>query len=595
LIARRAFRLAPILLVVFLADAHAQTRYTLDLAQRAQHLVHVTMSIPGGPDERSVQLPVWNALYQVRDFSQYVRDVIAKDTSGTVLPIHATDKTTWRIANAARGATIEYDFLAELPPPFGIEVTDQHAFFNFAEILMYEVGARDRAVEVRIVNAAPGWELASALLPNSTDPRATLRAENYDRLVDSPVELGVFQQYSFRDDYAAYSVVVDGNPADYDSGLILDQLKKITHFETSWMDGRPFDHYLFIYHFPRGPAGGGMEHAYSTAISVSSERIARDPLAVADVSAHEFFHLWNVKRIRPQCLEPIDYTKEQYCTALWFSEGVTSTVGQYTLLRTRLIEEPQFLRGLADEIQDLQSRPAHRTQSVEESSLETWYDKYPAYGLPVRSISYYNKGYIDGVLLDLAILDATSGRKSLRDVFLYLNDRYAKQHRFFADSGGVREAVEAVSGRDFRDFFARYVAGTDEIPYDNFFRTVGLQLEVKPRLVGDAGLEAPRAFNAPRVVASVIPGSPAQAAGVRVGDVVVSVNGKPVTGSLDALFASMKPGSEVRLQLSTRGSTHEVTFKLGSREVREYALVEVPHATDEQRARRKLWLYGDTH
>ena len=139
---------------------------------------------------------------------------------------------------------------------------------------------------------------------------------------------------------------------------------------------RPYDEYTFLYHLPQGPGGGGMEHAYGTAIEVSANRLRESLLPLASVSAHEFFHLWNVKRIRPQSLEPIDYQRENDTRALWFSEGVTSTVADMLLVRAGLIDERAYLQGVSDEITELQRRPAHRWQSAEESSLDAWFEGY---------------------------------------------------------------------------------------------------------------------------------------------------------------------------------------------------------------------------
>ena len=154
-----------------------------------------------------------------------------------------------------------------------------------------------------------------------------------------------------------------------------------------------------------------MEHAYSTAIDISANRLAENPQSLGDLTAHEFFHLWNVKRIRPQSLEPVDYTKENYTRALWFSEGVTTTAGNIIRARAGLLDDARNLKGLADEIAELQRRPAHLTQSVEESSLDAWLEKYDYYRLPARSISYYNKGYLLGVLLDLQVREASPRRR----------------------------------------------------------------------------------------------------------------------------------------------------------------------------------------
>ena len=183
-----------------------------------------------------------------------------------------------------------------------------------------------------------------------------------------------------------------------------------------------------------------------------------------------------MKRIRPQSLEPIDYQHENDTRALWFSEGVTSTVANMLLVRAGLIDEKSYLRALSDEITELQRRPAHRWQSAEESSLDAWFEGIAYYRSPERSISYYNKGEILGVLLDLRIRQMTHGEKSLRDLLQWMNEHYAKQHRFFPDSQGVEQAAEAVTGQSFAEFFRDYVSGVKEIPYDDFFQFVGLHV-----------------------------------------------------------------------------------------------------------------------
>src|SRR5262249_45595695 len=167
-------------------------------------------------------------------------------------------------------------------------------------------------------------------------------------------------------------------------------------------------------------------------------------------------------------LEPVDYTHENYTDALWFSEGVTNTVQDYILLRTGLLNEDLYLRRLVDAIATLQMRSAHRTQSAEASSLEAWLEKYSYYRLPPRSISYYNKGQILGVMLDLEMREQSHNTASLRDLFQWLNANYAQKGLFFADSDGIRQAAETLARADFRNFFDQYVAGTAEIPWDDF-------------------------------------------------------------------------------------------------------------------------------
>ena len=336
-----------------------------------------------------------------------------------------------------------------------------------------------------------------------------------------------------------------------------------------------------------------MEHANAAAIEMSAEGAKSDPVTLASLTAHEFFHLWNVKRIRPQSLEPIDYTREQYSPSLWFSEGVTSTVADYILLRTNLLDEARWLRYLEHEIGVFERRPAHLSQSVEDSSVNTWLEKYPAYGLPQRSISYYNKGELIGVLLDLAVRDATQGHKSLRDVFRWMNRNYAQKHKFFADTAGVRQAVEAVTGKDFKEFFSACVAGAVPLPYNEYLKTVGLELKPRKALAPYAGFVAVRNFDAPAVVAAVDETSEALRQGLAIGDVILLVNGKPLAGSMEDRLAAMRVGESVKLRVAGRGGQRDLKFKLGGREQEEFAIVSAPTLTSDQRARRAAWLTAD--
>jgi predicted metalloprotease with PDZ domain len=315
------------------------------------------------------------------------------------------------------------------------------------------------------------------------------------------------------------------------------------------------------------------------------------------VSAHEFFHAWNVKRIRPQALEPVDYTKEMYTRALWFAEGVTSTYGSYTLERSGLWTKDQFYADLAAQIGELDSRPAHRWQSVEESSLDAWLEGYDEYRRPERSISYYNKGQIAGDMLDLAIRDATDNHKSLDDVLRRMNEIYAKQGRFYDDSQGVQTTAEEVAGTNFRDFFRSYVAGTADIPYDKFFSVAGLELKVERRAAPDLGFWASGhslGSSAQVLVTQVAPGSTAEAAGLKKGDALLALNGRPLPRYLPAWLREQKPGETITLRVRRDGSDLDLTFTLTAIDLNKFTLVEIPGATEKQKRIREGWLKGRT-
>ena len=569
----------------------APIQYTIALADLLAHKVHVTINLAPGAAERDLQLPVWNALYQVRDFSQYVNWVHARNSAGTPLPVRLLDKSRWRVGDAANGADVEYEILAMLPGPYGTELTSTHAFFNLAEILMYPVDARSAPVQVRFHAVPPNWKIATTL---EKSPSGDFIAPNYDLLVDSPVEISAFEEEDFDEGGAHYRIVVDADRGDYDLGKLVPVTKKIVAAETAWMNDRPFRTYLFLCHFPRDSGGGGMEHAYSTAIEVNAQVLTDNPLAFADVTAHEFFHLWNVKRIRPQSLEPVDYTKENYTSALWFSEGVTNTVEDYILLRAGLLDENQFLHRLAGQIEELEDRPAHLSQSAEESSLDAWLEKYQQYWTPQRSISYYNKGDLLGVMLDLAVRDASNDKASLREIFQWMNRNYAQMGKFFPDSDGVRQAAEAVSHADLKLFFTKYVAGTEQIDWGDIFKSVGLHLLRQPETVADLGFSATRTFGSQPVVMDVRAGSEAARAGLVEGDVILEINNRIASSDFQEKLGQLHPGDTIRLKVQSSGRERTLQWKLGSHEEIEFELKDVDNVTPQQKAHRAAWLKGES-
>ena len=594
----RRFTQASLASILLLGSALAQKsvptsapiRYTVSLTHASDHLVAVEVSLPDGPNERVLQLPVWNGLYQVRDFSQYINRVSAKDLQGRALATHKIDKTTWHIAGATHGATVSYEMFANNPGPFGAQLSSAHAFFNLAEILMYSPDQRNTPVEVSFLGIPANWRVATSLAQLSP---AAFKAATYDDLVDAPVEIGTFEATSFDVAGTRFQVVVDADPSDYNLPNIVSTLKSIVIAATGWMNDRPMDHYVFLYHFPRGPAGGGMEHAYSTAIDISARNLAENPRSLGDVTAHEFFHLWNVKRIRPQSLEPIDYSKENYTTALWFSEGFTSTAGNYISLRAGLLDERGFLDALGEEITRFERRPAHLVQSAEESSLDAWLEKYEYYRFPQRSVSYYNQGYLLGVMLDLAIREASQGSASLRDLFQWLNEHYAKHHRFFPDTAGVRDAADTVAHANLDWFFQNYISGVNRIPYDDYLKTVGLHTVSNTSLVADPGFSIRRSAGR-IVVATITSASAAQNAGLKVGDEIVALNNQPIAADNDDPLSDLRLGESVHLQVRDNGTEKNLTFAVGRREELVFQIKDMDNVTPAQRARRVAWLAGES-
>jgi len=573
------------------------TQYFVSLADYSQHLAHVSIRLPATTGAVILDMPVWNALYQVRDFAANVQNVRALDANNQPGAVENVKTSEWQVSAPTACVVVQYDIHLDNPGPFGAQLNQEHAFFNWAIVLMYSPATRAKEITVQLTDVPVAWGMRDTHVLGSASPgeveKVVGSAHSYDDLVDSPVEIGVFQQYDFQQDGATYHIVVHANPSDYDATRLEEELRRVTHAGVDWMGDIPFKEYTFIYHFPHGHGAGGMEHAYGTAIDLNAERLKSDLRPVISVSAHEFFHLWNVKRIRPQSLEPIDYQHAMDTRALWFSEGVTSTVGDMLLARADISSSNQYIERVASEIDELQSRPAHRWQSAEDSGLDAWFEANSFYRTPQRSISYYNKGEVLGVLLDLRIRQATGGTKSLRDLFHWMNEHYAKKGVFFPDSEGVQHAAEEVTGQSFADFFRNCVAGTRELPYNDSLDFVGLQVAETTVQIITPGFETTGFLGAPPEVTAINSGSDAERAGLLIGDRILAVNGKPAVAPIENQLARMREGSTVKFRIANQYGLHDIKVKLTTRPRSEYVLQDMPSVTHEQRTHREAWIHGD--
>jgi predicted metalloprotease with PDZ domain len=568
----------------------AGIRYEVSLAHPEHHLFRVTMLIPDVPGEVTVQMPAWNALYQIRDFSSHLQDVEAF-VGAEKVPILRIDKLTWRIT-ATGTVRVQYASFWDEPGPFSTQLNAEHAFINPAMILMYVAGSQQEKVTLNFGDFPHAWRAESSLLEGCKivfdQPLCREEAANYVELVDSPIEIGNFDEFDLSEVSPRITVAVHGD--NWQKKKIEELLTGICQYEIKLMEGAPFEHYTFILHIGKGAsgAGGGMEHANSTAISVPSDEF------LAAVGAHEFFHLWNVKRIRPASLEPVDYTKEQYSRALWFSEGVTSTYGSYTLVRIGIWSKQQFYGDLGQQITEIEARPANRWQSAEESSLDAWLEKYAIYNQPDRSVSYYTKGQILGVLLDILIRDRSDNRKNLDDVLRELNRNFAKQGKFYRESDDIRIAAEKVAGGIFEDFFRQYVAGTVALPYENILDLAGLKLRKTQHKRVALGFEASREAGTELLVRSVEAASSAAKVGLRAGDVIVKWNNGTLPRRPERWVAEQNPGTVLRLTVRREEKEVTLEFRLGETTETYFQVEENPRASENARRIRDGLLRGET-
>ena len=579
----------------FACPAQATIDYKVSLSHPERHIFGVTMRIPKVRDQVILQMPVWNALYQIRDFSSHIMQFTAKDEEGRPLPLRKLDKQTWSVSGNG-SVTVSYPIFWDEPGPFNSQLNLDHAFLNFGMLLLYVPDRRTEDTKVAFDDLPDGWRVAAELevAGTATDHHSgAYVASSYDALIDAPVEIGRFDEFRIEAGGRPIRIVIHGDAGDH--SRLVESLKRIVDYEVSLMGGAPFREYLFLFHVGNNFGGGGMEHMNCTAISADT------PAQLPSYSAHEFFHAWNVKRIRPQSLEPVDYTKEMWTRSLWFAEGVTNTYGSYALMRTGLWSAQQFYGNLADEIRELQSRPAHRWQSVEQSSLDAWYEKYPLYTRPEESVSYYNKGQIVGVLLDILIRDRTDNRASLDDVLRALNEEYAKAGRFYDESEGLRAVIEGVirkkapfADSDLSDFFRRYISGSDEIPYPDFLARAGWALRDMSQRRATLGFSINRDSGAPTSIASVDRESGASEAGLKEGDVPIALNGESFPRAPERWLRDHQPEERVTIKVRRGGEERDFSFPLGRQTDAAYQIAEIPSATERQRRIRDGILRGVT-
>jgi predicted metalloprotease with PDZ domain len=583
-----------LILITFVAFLAAPTRatigYEISLNKTVEHLFEVTIYVDDVRDELRLQMPAWNALYQIRDFSSRIRRVEAFSGSRP-LEIEKLDKLTWRV-RGEKTVTIRYEIYWDSPGPFASQLNEEHAFINPALVLMYLPERRSEAVGVTLRDLASGWQVATTLpaLVEGKQPSGThaFLAANYDALADGPIEVGTFKLFQIGGVQPRIEVAIHGD--GWKQSDVESLLRKICKYEIDLIGRAPFDRYLFIYHIGKAAqgAGGGMEHADGTAINISSEQ------QIAGVSAHEFFHLWNVKRIRPSSLEPVDYTREQYSRALWFAEGVTSTYGSFTLVRAGIWSKQEFYADLARQINELESRAANRWQSAEQSSLDTWLDKYDYYNGPEFSVSYYTKGQVLGELLDILIRDRTENAKSLDDVLRKMNVEFAEKRKLYRDSLDVRLTAEEIAGGSFDEFFRKYVASAEALPYGSMLAKAGLLLRTQEIVRAELGFSAERDSDGQSMVRSVESGSTADRAGLRVGDEISQWNGENIPRRIEYWLRSRKPGDTLKLHILRGGESAYISFALGGKTVSVFAIAEDLQASPKAREIREGILHGKT-
>ncbi len=591
--------------------------YTVSMPRPDTHLLEVEIRVAqrdggtGSPNETDLVMPVWTpGSYLIREYERHVQNFAAANSAGRALQWNKLNKNTWHVqTNGAREWRATYRVYANELTVRTNELNDRHAFWNNAALLMYPDGFLRAPATLRIM-PPNNWQIATGL-PAIANSQNTFRAENFDVLYDSPVEVGTFQTLRFEARGIPHRIVIDGE-GNYDAERMRTDVQKIIEAAANLMGELPYRDYTFILHV-RSTGGGGLEHLNSTALIFrrSGFRPESGYQNFLRLVAHEYFHLWNVKRIRPDALGPFDYTKENYTKLLWVAEGLTSYYENILPRRAGLISDKETLRNLAATIQSVQNTPGRLLMSAEESSFDAWVKYYRPDENSINSqISYYDKGQILGLLLDLQIRQLSGGAHSLDDVMRYLYTEFFKKNRNYTPEDFQR-ACELQAGRSLDDFFRRYVRGREELDYNDALAGVGLRL-ITASKAGD-GTAAPREdaylganFNQEGerlLIKNVLSGAPAYDQGLNAGDQIVALDGMRIASIngadgritsaeevLKARLADKRPGDTVRLTIFRADDLHAFDIKLGGRANVEYRIVPVEAATAEQTRKYQSWL-----
>lgn len=572
-------------------------RYTLGWENPASQLyrVRVTAAASGGPVVFS--LPAWRpGRYIVQNYSANVQEVRAEDETGRPLDVEWIDLDSWRVdPDGAKTVTLSYGWYAATFDAGSSLLKPDLAYFNPVTLFPWVEGRKDHPVSLTL-EVPEDWPIATQLA--RTDRHGVFTAPDYDALVDAPtIASPELVRWTFTHDDVPYYVVFRPAPElgdDLTKAKVLADMERLVAEETSMFFGAPFEEYWFLYQLVPYRFGHAVEHTASSSYVLTDDILSSraNYQGFLAVTAHEFFHAWNVKRLRPAAMWPYDYAEPQLTHLHWFTEGVTSYYENLSLVRAGLISRDDYWGALSRGIQSLQQSPGRLVTSAALSSWTSWLTGYGA-GNPGQSISFYTKGALLGLLLDLRIRDATDGAKSLDDVMRTLYTRYYRQGKGMPEDAVERTSSE-IAGEDLAGFFDRYVSGTEELPYAKELAVVGLsarEVEDPDRPAATLGIGF-RSQDGRVLVNGVLPDSPALAAGLMKDDVLVSIGGREVASPADlrAALSAHAPGDTIAMRVERGGRPLEKPVVLGGGGNLVWRVSPVESPTARQVRLRDEWL-----
>lgn len=505
--------------------------YRIDVADVHAHLYRVTLTVPQPAAEQVLSLPVWiPGSYMVREFGRHLSQLQARQ-GRTPVALQQRDKTSWIARPAGRGAlTVSYLVYAFDTSVRTAFLNAWRGFFNNTSLCLRVEGRETEPHRIELGTLPRGWEVATAMEP---DGARAWRAADYDELVDHPFELGSFWRGRFELAGVPHEFVVAGAWPGFDGDRLLADTRRICEAQIQFWHGPkgrpPYPRYVFMLNVVE-EGYGGLEHRASTALIANRRDLPRPGVAAASdgyvtllgLISHEFFHTWNVKRLRPAEFAQFDYTRENYTQLLWFFEGFTSYYDDQFLLRTGLIDAPRYLKLVGKTINGVLAAPGRQVQSVAQSSFDAWVKYYRAdENTPNATVSYYTKGSLVAMALDLTL--RAERRGTLDDVMRAL---WAASRGGPIDEAAIAAALRQVGRRSYEPELAAWVHGTDDLPLPALLAKAGVAVKAEPGgWSAGLGLRLSEGAVSGVQVRQVLRGSVAEKAGVSAGDEVLAVDG----------------------------------------------------------------------
>lgn len=568
--------------------------YHISFVEPQAHYAEIAVHIKGFSGEYiDLKMPVWTpGSYLIREYSRHVEGFHVVSNSNQLIPHRKTAKNTWRIDHHGQDSTVHYrlyGFETSVRTNF---IDDAHAFLSSAATFMYIDDYLHHPVTVHI-DLPDYWSHISTGLAKTSEPNVFF-ADNFDILFDSPIEIGNQDVWTFEAAGVPHEFAMVGG-GTYDKDKLSEDITKIIEEETKLWGSNPNDRYVFITHNYQN-AAGGLEHLNSTVLAASRNSYNK-PTSYRNflgLVAHEYFHLWNVKRLRPKPLGPFDYEAENYTSMLWIMEGFTSYYDNLILRRCDFCDEQDYLQMLVQDFNTVYNRPGYAIQSAGLASFDAWIKHYrPDENSPNSSISYYNKGAMLSVAMDIKIIADSKGQKRLDDVLraayatFYLNeDRGFEEDEF-------KELAEEITGVDLTEIFEA-VYKMEELDYNNYFNRVGYELVDLHAENKTLSLGIRTAYQEGRLfIKGVDRDSSAWNAGLNVNDEIIGLNNLRIDTAgqgLDEIIQSTYYGQQIDVMISRDGIIRSIPTMVGYNTKKAFVIRQKESAVAEERGLGRVWL-----